>query len=330
MVRYERVEEILQLVLELQASSVGLCLDEISTRFRVSRRTAERMLAGARRLFPEIDGRTLDDGRKHWRLDSPRARGFARLDAAELAALETAIELVERHGRPDQVQALRALAPKVRLLLESSRRPGIETDAEALLEGEGLAMRPGPRPRIKPDIVEALREGILSCRRVQIEYRSRIRARESTRTVHPYGFLLGGRHYLIAHDEESDELRVFSLADVVSAELGDGYFDRPQDFDLQRWAARSFGVFQEEPRDVVWRFAPEVARDAREYRFHPTQRIEEQDDGSLIVRFRAGGLWEMAWHLFEWRDDVEVLEPQELRQTLVEMLEAALGAHRPR
>jgi predicted DNA-binding transcriptional regulator YafY len=286
------------------------------------------MLDAARRLFPELEGRTLDDGRKHWRLDSPRARGLARLDAAELAALETAIELVERHGRPDQVQALRALAPKVRLLMHPSRLPSLETDAEALLQGEGLAMRPGPRPRIEPGIVEALREAILACRRVQIDYRSRIRVRESRRAVRPYGFLLGGRHYLVAHDEESDALRVFSLADVRSAEPADGYFEWPQDFDLQEWAARSFGVFQEEPRDVVWRFKPEAARDAREYRFHPTQRVEERNDGSLVVRFRAGGLWEMAWHLFEWRDGVEVLEPRELRETLVRMLEASLDAHR--
>jgi predicted DNA-binding transcriptional regulator YafY len=60
------------------------------------------------------------------------------------------------------------------------------------------------------------------------------------------------------------------------------------------------------------KFSPVAARDAREYLFHPTQTIEDQPDGSLIVRFRAGGALEMAWHLVTWGRQVTVLEPHSL------------------
>jgi hypothetical protein len=40
--------------------------------------------------------------------------------------------------------------------------------------------------------------------------------------------------------------------------------------------------------------------------------MEDQPDGSLIVRFRAGGLLEMAWHLFTWRNEVKVLKLRKL------------------
>ena len=53
---------------------------------------------------------------------------------------------------------------------------------------------------------------------------------------------------------------------------------------------------------------------AAEFHFHPTQVLEPQDDGSLIVRFTAAGWLEMAWHLYQWGDKVEVLAPQELRE----------------
>ena len=69
-------------------------------------------------------------------------------------------------------------------------------------------------------------------------------------------------------------------------------------------------MFQEEPFDVVWRFSPKAAPDARQFLFHPTQTMESQPDGSLIVRFRAGGALEMSWHLFTWGDEVEVLKPK--------------------
>jgi hypothetical protein len=63
---------------------------------------------------------------------------------------------------------------------------------------------------------------------------------------------------------------------------------------------------------VVWKFSPNVAADAREFLFHPTQVMKEEEDGSLIVRFHAGGLLEMAWHLFTWGDGVRVIEPRKL------------------
>ena len=55
--------------------------------------------------------------------------------------------------------------------------------------------------------------------------------------------------------------------------------------------------------------------------------MQPQDDGSLVVRFRAGGLVEMANHLATWGDTVEVLSPPELRRKLAEIGEALVRAH---
>ena len=48
----------------------------------------------------------------------------------------------------------------------------------------------------------------------------------------------------------------------------------------------------------------------------------------MEVRFRASGMRELAWHLFSWSDDVEVIAPERLRLMLVEQLERALAVHR--
>ena len=96
-------------------------------------------------------------------------------------------------------------------------------------------------------------------------------------------------------------------------------FVRDPDFNLEDHAALAFGSFQSgaEYGDVVWRFRPEAAKVAREFVFHPNQELTEQDDGSLLVRFKASGHLEMAWHLYCWGDAVEVLEPEALK-TLVQ------------
>ena len=92
-------------------------------------------------------------------------------------------------------------------------------------------------------------------------------------------------------------------------------FERDPAFNLQAFANRAFGVFQNEEEfgEVVWRFGPRAAAHARGFEFHPGQTLEDQDDGSLIVKFSAAGHLEMCWHLYLWGDQVEVLAPERLR-----------------
>jgi predicted DNA-binding transcriptional regulator YafY len=103
--------------------------------------------------------------------------------------------------------------------------------------------------------------------------------------VRPYGFLYGSRHYLVAWSNRAKDSRNFALSNIERVKVLDRMFTRKSDFSLRDYAQRSFGVFQENPVDVVLKFAPKAAIDAREFLFHPTQVLEPQPDGSLIVQF---------------------------------------------
>jgi len=50
-------------------------------------------------------------------------------------------------------------------------------------------------------------------------------------------------------------------------------------------------------------------------------RSKAEVSGSLLVRFRAGGLLEMSWHLFTWGDEVEVIKPKRLVSMLRKQIE---------
>ena len=69
------------------------------------------------------------------------------------------------------------------------------------------------------------------------------------------------------------------------------------------------------------------AEDALRWRFHANQRVEEQPDGCVIVRFRASGMRELAWHLFTWGDKAQVVAPQALKDVLAEEIEVAVRTH---
>jgi predicted DNA-binding transcriptional regulator YafY len=77
---------------------------------------------------------------------------------------------------------------------------------------------------------------------------------------------------------------------------------------------------------VALRIAPEGADEARGWRWHPTQTLEDQADGAVVVRFRASGMRELAWHLFTWGEQATILAPQRLKAVMGEELAAALRA----
>ena len=99
------------------------------------------------------------------------------------------------------------------------------------------------------------------------------------------------RRYLLARsdDDPTGPVRLYVVESIRAAKVTKAAFVRDPDFNLQAFANRAFGVFQNEEEfgEVVWRFSPTAAAHARGFEFHPTQVLEDQPDGSLIVRFSA-------------------------------------------
>jgi predicted DNA-binding transcriptional regulator YafY len=313
--RHEKANNLLQLALEMQAARGGLSLDDIEEKFEVGRRTAMRMRDAILEVFPHADEVETDERKKRWRLPKGTLDRLVGVTADELGDIEVAISLLKRDNLLDQAASLEGILTKLRAVMSPTLADKVETDLDALLEAEGLAMRPGPKPRSRAMVLEDLRDAVKACRKVEIQYRNRTTRRINKRIVHPYGFLYGHRHYLVAYNLVKGALgyRLFSLPNIERVVPQDEYFERDEGFSLEAFSRRSFGVFQEAPFQVVWRFSPRAAKDAQDFLFHPDQETEPQQDGSLLVRFTAGGALEMCWHLYAWGDDVEVLEPQTLQ-----------------
>jgi predicted DNA-binding transcriptional regulator YafY len=187
-------------------------------------------------------------------------------------------------------------------------------------------MRPGPRPAIAENLLEILREALLASKTIKIRYKSRITGRSSRPVVEPHGILFGQRHYLVAFPVGSRDStpRLFALGNISEPTLTGDTFKPRQGFSLAQFAQRAFGIFQEDPEEIIWRFAAHRAADVMEQHFHPTEQKTTLADGSIEVRFTAGGTTEMAWHLFTWGPDVKVIAPDHLRRTYQDMLREAL------
>jgi predicted DNA-binding transcriptional regulator YafY len=314
---FAKADQLLALAQMVAGSRVGILLDDVESRFAVSHRTAQRMMRALELQFPDVETRTDAEGRKRWRLQGGHLRELMTLEAEELAALDLAIAKFGNDGHSIEKKSLIGLRDKMMALVPRNKALRLETDHEALLAAQGFVARPGPRPKIDEKTTALLGEAIKACQWVEIDYQSYKDKTPRTRKVAPLGLLSGVRVYLIALPEghERPGIRTFRLDAISKVTLLDDSFERPEDFDIHEFAAQSFGVFQNEENycDVIWRFLPDAAAQARSYQFHPKQVMEDQPDGSLVVRFSASGQLEMAWHLYMWGDKVEVIEPKGLQ-----------------
>ena len=138
--------------------------------------------------------------------------------------------------------------------------------------------------------------------------------------------MFGRANYLVGLDRKSGAIRTFRLDRMSAVAAEEGVSPRPADFDLAAFASQSFGIYQDEIEDVVLRVTPAGADEARSWRWHPTQTLEDTADGGVIVRFRASGMRELAWHLFTWGEQVTIVAPQRLKAVMAGELAAAQRA----
>jgi predicted DNA-binding transcriptional regulator YafY len=315
---YGLFQDLLSLVLWLQGSVSGVSIQDIMARFRVSRRTAERMRNAVGEVFPGDLIEIPDGKRKFFKLRSKNVAKVAlsTISDKELSALHSAADALKKRGMGPKAELLESLSLKLRgsMNLSTSESANLE-DA---LKFEGLALKPAPQLVIDPRIISTIRDGLMSFHCVKISYKFKDGG-SAEYAVIPLGILYGERnHYLVARQAENPRGRAkhFILSHILKAELMPEDYEEDKDFSLEKHAARSFGAFQEKPFDVEWRFSPAAAEDASRMLFHPSQTLRSNHDGSLTVKFRAGGRLEMAWHLYTWGDQVKVLRPKDFWETL--------------
>ena len=313
---FRKAQDLMRLAEMAGARYRGVCLNDVSDTFGVNQRTAQRMMREFEEAFPAYICSTDRDRRRWWKLSDTTLTRMQGVRASELSALEMAIKRAQQEGAVMDVKGLVSLRDRLLACMPSPHARSTETDAAAILEAQGLACRPGPRAKVGPDILGAIAEGIKAPFSMEIVYQAAKDPEPRVRNVEPYGLLLGTRQYLIARDIENGRAyRRYRMDRLISAKITGQSFARDPNFDLNAFAVQAFGSYHsdDEYRRVVWRFTPSAAAVAREFEFHPTQKVTDEPDGSLRVEFTASGWIEMVWHLYQWGDQVEVVEPEALR-----------------
>lgn len=313
--RYSRVSDILELAIFMESRPQGVTLSDIMQRYNVSRRTAERMRDSLTCIFPQVDEIETDDNQKHWGFLNYSISSLISFNPKEIANIE---QLQRRTTNKELKNELSKTIEKIKALGKKNKN-SIENNIELFMQTEGYAIRQMPQYKISQDTLITIREGVQQCKIVKGIYH------DKKRFIEPLGLIYGDKIYLIAREKaKGDDIYNYLLHKFSNLELSDETFDR-KDFNLQEYSKQSFGVYHGEILNVKLLFSKELAKEASNYNFHPTQKGKFNNDGTYELSFKASGNKEIIWHVFKWGEDCKILAPKSLRIEYKKYLEGCLN-----
>lgn len=220
----------------------------------------------------------------------------------------------------------RTLLEKVRAALPSSLREYLD----ALANIFGTAAIPAKDFTPHAETIDRLTKAAAARRRVRLRYQS-LNSREiNEREFDPYAVYFdpdGATLKTIGFDHRRREIRLFSIDHIERLTEINIEFTRPPDFDLQSYlSANCFNGIHDAPLTVRLKAYDVTARVFAERQFHPSQRIVERtpptpssDETTTIEMTVARGRG-LERFILSWMPQVEVLDPPELRERIVDDL----------
>jgi len=303
---------LLQIEALLLEHPAGLSQAEIARRVGVHRSTIYRYLPDMSQFCVyEIDDGRLAIDREHYLTD-------IRLTLHEALAIHLAARLMatrmDKHN-PHAAAALRKLGISLgRLAPLISAHISASAD---VMDGQTLHHDP-----VYLTVLETLTRAWSLGQKVRLKHQLGD-GRVFSYTFAPYfiePYAVGQTTHVIGWREPPAALRTFKVERIRAIELLDAAYTIPEDFDPRVLLANAWGIWytEAEPVEVVLRFHPRVAQRVQETQWHRGEETIRQEDGSLLWRAKVAEPREMLPWIRGWGADVEVVEPEKLREKLVQ------------
>ena len=192
-------------------------------------------------------------------------------------------------------------------------------------------MREQPRNERYLRTLSTLVEAWLSRHQVRISYLELEADKAAERIIDPYFIepsAISHSVYVIAYCHSTGKLLRFKIERIEAIEVTSVPYVIPPDFDASAYFGSSWGIVVEnEVKTIRLKFTSELARIMVETKYHPSQMVKRQHDGSLIMTLRVGNTVELYSWVMGWGEKVEVLEPKKLRKEIIRSAKAMLGAY---
>lgn len=300
----KKIDEIIELIIMLQNSYRGLTTSDIASHFECSKRTAERMMSAIVEKYGNyietVQNKT--DNKKRRRLKKGSLNSLIKFNSDDFALLEHYKNLEKS---PAKNKELSAIIEKIKAINPDKYS---KNDVEELFLNQAYCAHIGFREDISIENISLINEAILSQKQIKLDNKY---------LINPYGLIYGEKIYLAAYNPFADDIWIYRISKLKEIELTDNYFEKDENFNIQEFSDKSFGVFQGDIMDVVLEFDKSVRDDIMKYNFHKSQKITPLENGNIQVKLRASGSYEIITELLKWRETVKVISPSSLKDEYI-------------
>ncbi|MDD2251692.1 MAG: transcriptional regulator [Dehalococcoidales bacterium] len=175
-------------------------------------------------------------------------------------------------------------------------------------------------PRLNRNL-SLLAQAWVDRRRVKILYQSFDAETAANRIIEPYFIepAASGRScYVIAYCQLKKEIRTFKVERIQTVYITNETYEIPEDFDANQYLSSSLGIMVtgEELTKIELKFRRKISRIIEESVWHPSQKLEKNRDGSLVMTMEVSQSPELVKWVLGWGDNVEVVSPQWFRDEI--------------
>ena len=308
----DRLKRLMQILMTLQAGK-RYTADDLSRLFGTCRRTVFRDLKELQAVGVSYH---YDPVARAYDLDIPSRRQALPLDRQEALGL-----LLLAHRASSQMHLpFRRSAVLGALKVEGSLPADVRRFCGAAMEcvssrdlGQGLS-------RDLEALFAQVQSAIVSKRVIRVRYGPGVYAPVEDLELWPLHLYYDHpTWYLFAQTSQGRHVEPLKLCHILDIQVLDRCFVANGRFDLvevlgRAWSTRPEGQLYH----VKLRFLPKVADQVTETRWHSSQQVTGQPDGSAIVEFRVDGLNEITWWVLGYGDQVQVLAPAALLDRVVQ------------
>jgi len=312
--RLKKTERLMKVWLLLLNNPSGYTARELAGRFGVNERTIYRDFTT---LGVDLSVPVYDD-KKHWKIDEGHFLPPIRFTLPEALNIFLTARLMLNYSHRYDPNVDATFTKLSAVLPQALSEQVIKTmDWMQKLPKDEKYLR----------ILATVAEAWVSQRQLNLTDRSLVAQKAMERVIEPYYIepaAPGHASYIIGYCHFRDSIRTFKIARIESAELIPESYLIPPDFDANEYLGSSWGiVVEEEVKTIKLRIEdPEIIRLMGETVWHPSQVLEKQKDGSTIMTLKVTDTYELLSWILGWGEKMEVLEPPEIREAVIETAEA--------
>lgn len=264
------------------------------------------------------NGYCLDPNVKDYKIEMP-GLWFSQSEATALALMEHLLSSLDQSGLlGPHIQPLRAIIDNIL---------GPETPSKELrkrIKVLGMFSR-----KTSIDNFGEIGAALLQRKRLQINFYSKGNNENTDREISPLRMIYyRDNWYLDAYCHLRDGLRSFAIDGIRTAEILDNKAVEVSEKELKENFTESYGIFSGKATKICkLKFSPNRARWVSTENWHPKQVGVTQTDGSYILEFPFNQDFELIMDIMKYGSDVEVLEPIDLREKLINLLQDNLNLY---